>query len=522
VTSHFDLLVVGSGVAGLSAALELNPSMRVCVVTKANVTTSTTQWAQGGVAAVVSGEDSFADHIADTLAAGVGLCNADAVNVLVTEGPQRVAELAARGAQFDLDSKGKFELAREGGHRWPRVIHAGGSATGAEIERALVMAMQHRVEEVFDFSMASELLVENGRCVGVIVIGKDQSRREITANNVLLATGGACQIYSVTTNPTLATGDGMAAALRAGAVVADCEFVQFHPTALYSQREPRPLMTEALRGHGAVLRTINGDRFVDEMLPRDVVSRAITAQMQNDQSAHCWLDATTLNDFEHRFPNLFSILQNEGISPDKDWIPVAPAAHYFCGGIATDLNGATSLPGLWAAGEVACTGVHGANRLASNSLLEGMVFGSRVAHAINANLSATETGALADVHKTSRKLSLSDFWSNHATSSVSKIDPSRLSDVRRAIQDTMTQNAAVIRSAESLQTALDQLNKLATDQDSLEANDSLAGYEVENLLLCAAAVLVSAQSRTESRGAHWRADWPETNPQMAERTALLP
>lgn len=522
MTSHFDLLVVGSGVAGLSAALELNPSMRVCVVTKANVTTSTTQWAQGGVAAVVSGEDSFADHIADTLAAGVGLCNADAVNVLVTEGPQRVAELAARGAQFDLDSKGKFELAREGGHRWPRVIHAGGSATGAEIERALVMAMQHRVEEVFDFSMASELLVENGRCVGVVVIGKDQSRREITANNVLLATGGACQIYSVTTNPTLATGDGMAAALRAGAVVADCEFVQFHPTALYSQREPRPLMTEALRGHGAVLRTINGDRFVDEMLPRDVVSRAITAQMQNDQSAHCWLDATTLNDFEHRFPNLFSILQNEGISPDKDWIPVAPAAHYFCGGIATDLNGATSLPGLWAAGEVACTGVHGANRLASNSLLEGMVFGSRVAHAINANLSATETGALADVHKTSRKLSLSDFWSNHATSSVSKIDPSRLSDVRRAIQDTMTQNAAVIRSAESLQTALDQLNDLATDQDSAGANDSLAGYEVENLLLCAAAVLVSAQSRTESRGAHWRADWPETNPQMAERTALLP
>ena len=522
MTSHFDLLVVGSGVAGLSAALELNPSMRVCVVTKANVTTSTTQWAQGGGAAVVSGEDSFADHIADTLAAGVGLCNADAVNVLVTEGPQRVAELAARGAQFDLDSKGKFELAREGGHRWPRVIHAGGSATGAEIERALVMAMQHRAEEVFDFSMASELLIENGRCVGVIVIGKDQSRREITANNVLLATGGACQIYSVTTNPTLATGDGMAAALRAGAVVADCEFVQFHPTALYSQREPRPLMTEALRGHGAVLRTINGDRFVDEMLPRDVVSRAITAQMQNDQSAHCWLDATTLNDFEHRFPNLFSILQNEGISPDKDWIPVAPAAHYFCGGIATDLNGATSLPGLWAAGEVACTGVHGANRLASNSLLEGMVFGSRVAHAINANLSATETGALADVHKTSRKLSLSDFWSNHSTSSISKIDPSRLSDVRRAIQETMTQNAAVIRSAESLQTALDQLNDLATDQDSAGANDSLAGYEVENLLLCAAAVLVSAHSRTESRGAHWRADWPETNPQMAERTALLP
>jgi len=372
VNAELDLLVVGSGVAGLSAAVRAAAQLgvRVGVLTKGPLEQSTTRWAQGGVAAVLGGDPDSTDlHLADTLAAGAGLCDVDAVRVLVEEGPIRVRDLVALGARFDRDADGKFELAREGGHSLPRIVHAGGVATGAEIERALVAAVRSEATEIHEHAFALDLVIENARCVGIRAALADGTVEVIRARNILLASGGAGQVFSVTTNPLEATGDGIAMALRAGAAVADVEFVQFHPTALHHPRMPRPLLSEALRGHGALILDINGERFVDEMLPRDQVSRAMVRQMIKLHTDHCLLDVSGLDEFNVRFPTIAAMLTGLGFDPATDLLPIAPAAHYLCGGIVTDLNGASSVPGLWAAGEVACSGVHGANRLASNSLL---------------------------------------------------------------------------------------------------------------------------------------------------------
>ncbi|HEX9970184.1 MAG TPA: FAD-binding protein, partial [Acidimicrobiales bacterium] len=381
-----DLLVLGSGVAGLSAAVRAaasEPGMRVGVLTKADLEQSATRWAQGGVAAVLGGDEDSTDlHLADTLAAGAGLCDVDAVRVLVQEGPTRVNELIALGAVFDRDHEGRLLKAREGGHSMPRIVHAGGAATGAEIERALVEAVRANVEIVLEGWFAIDLLVEDGRCRGVVACHPGGERRTLRATHTLVATGGAGQVFAVTTNPVQATGDGVAMALRAGAAVADVEFMQFHPTALHHPAMPRPLLSEALRGHGALLRDAKGERFVDELQPRDIVSRAMTARMLEQGVEHLWLDATGLESFDARFPTIAASVREIGLDPAADWLPIAPAAHYLSGGIVTDLDGASDLPGLWACGEVACTGVHGANRLASNSLLEGMVFAPRVVEAI--------------------------------------------------------------------------------------------------------------------------------------------
>jgi L-aspartate oxidase len=385
--SELDLLVIGSGVAGLSAAVRAARGMglSVGVVSKADLDLATTRWAQGGVAAALSGDPEEIDlHLADTLSAGAGLCDVEAVRVLVDEGPARVEDLIALGAVFDHDEQGRLELAREGGHSVARVIHAGGAATGAEIERALVEAVHRTAAVIHERAFAFDLVVERGRCRGVRAVDEAGAPLEVRARHVLLATGGSGQLFAVTTNPTVATGDGVAMALRSGAAVADLEFFQFHPTALHHPSMPRPLLSEALRGHGALLRDVDGNRFVDEMLPRDVVSRAITARILSDGVDHVWLDATALGEFSVRFPTIAADLARIGLDPARDWLPVAPAAHHQCGGVLTDLDGATTLPGLWAAGEVSCTGVHGANRLASNSLLEGMVFGARVVEAIEA------------------------------------------------------------------------------------------------------------------------------------------
>ncbi|MCU1345901.1 MAG: L-aspartate oxidase, partial [Acidimicrobiia bacterium] len=361
--------------AGLSAAVRAasEAGMRVGVLSKADLHQTATRWAQGGVAAVLGGDPDSTDlHLADTLDAGAGLCDVDAVRILVDEGPRRVAELIALGAIFDRDADGTLQLAREGGHSLPRIVHAGGAATGAEIERALVEAVQSTAAALFERWFALDLLVIDGRCAGVRALSRDGSVHDIRAAHVLLATGGCGQVYAATTNPIESTGDGLAMALRANVACADVEFMQFHPTALQVPRMPKPLLTEALRGHGALLRDAHGERFVDEMRPRDVVSRAETTIMLEQGTDHVWLDATNLEDFAARFPTIAAELTAVGLDPAKDWLPVAPAAHYHCGGVVTDLRGATTLPGLWAAGEVACTGVHGANRLASNSLLEGM------------------------------------------------------------------------------------------------------------------------------------------------------
>ncbi|MBI2710837.1 MAG: L-aspartate oxidase [Actinobacteria bacterium] len=399
--ADLDLLVLGSGVAGLSAAVRAAEThhMRVGVLTKGELSQSATRWAQGGVAAVLHTDPDSTDlHLADTLRAGAGLCDPEAVRVLVDEGPVRVEELIALGAAFDRDEQGRLMLAREGGHSLARVVHAGGAATGAEVERALVAAVQRTAAAIYEFHFAVDLLVEGGRCCGVRAFDPGGGAIEVRAANALITTGGAGQLFAVTTSPVEATGDGIAMALRAGVAVADIEFVQFHPTALHHESMPRPLLSEALRGHGALLRDAKGERFVDELQPRDVVSQAETAVMIAQGVDHVWLDATGLEEFDQRFPTIAAELRSVGLDPATDWLPVAPAAHYTCGGVVTDLVGATSLPGLWAAGEAACTGVHGANRLASNSLLEGMVFGPRAVEAIEAGVvGPAPTGAMRAV-----------------------------------------------------------------------------------------------------------------------------
>ena len=502
---ELDLLVVGSGVAGLSAAVraaELH-GMRVGVVTKAELQQATTRWAQGGVAAVLGGDPDSTDlHLADTLAAGAGLCDVDAVRVLVDEGPARVHELIALGAAFDRDPDGRLQLAREGGHSLPRIVHAGGAATGAEIERTLVDAVRESGRLIYERTFALDLIVEGGRCRGVTAAMETGEVVDVRARHVLLATGGYGQLFAVTTNPSEATGDGLAMALRAGVAVADVEFEQFHPTALHHPAMPRPLLSEALRGHGAKLRDAEGQRFVDELLSRDKVSRAITHRMIEQDVAHLWLDATELESFAERFPTITAELTAVGLDPATDWLPIAPAAHYSCGGVLADLNGATSLPGLWVAGEASCNGVMGANRLASNSLLDGMVFGPRVVESIDAGIDGpAATGAMRSL------LGGGDIGGRALD--VPAAGPAA-PVARDELQRTMTLHAGVLRSAESLEAA-------AASCRADVAGTEPATWEVRNLTTVGRVLCAAALAREESRGAHTRLDRPDLDPALQLR-----
>lgn len=525
--ADLDLLVVGSGVAGLSAAVRAAEShgLRVGVLTKGDLEQSTTRWAQGGVAAVLGGDPDSTDlHLADTLSAGAGLCDIDAVRVLVEEGPGRVRDLITLGAAFDRDDQGRLELAREGGHSLARVVHAGGAATGAEIERALVAAVRRSAAVIHENEFALDLVIEHGRCVGVRAADVSGSTRVVRSRHVLLAAGGAGQLFSVTTNPLEATGDGVAMALRAGVAVADVEFVQFHPTALHHPRMPRPLLSEALRGHGALLRDTNGVQFVDELLPRDQVSRAMTRRMLELDVDHCWLDATGLDHFVERFPTIASALDEVGLDPRRDWLPIAPAAHYLCGGIVTDLDGATTLPGLWAAGEVACSGVHGANRLASNSLLEGMVFGARVVEAVERGVDrAGSTGAMRSVLPVAGGAPIGGR-------AVSSYDPAptlsigstagsaeQVAEARHRLQRAMTTGAGVLRDGESLTRTAVAAEAAAS---VAAAGSGAPSWELANLASVASALLAAARTRAESRGAHTREDFPDTTTEFATRLVI--
>ncbi|MBW3610407.1 MAG: FAD-binding protein [Actinobacteria bacterium] len=522
-----DLLVLGSGVAGLSAAVRAaaRPDLRVGVLTKAALDQATTRWAQGGVAAVLStDEDSTDQHLADTLAAGAGLCDVDAVRVMVDEGPARVHELIALGAVFDRDQGGDLELAREGGHSWPRVVHAGGAATGVEVERALVKAVRATAAAVMEGWFALDLIVESGRCRGVVALDGAGVEEQVRATHVLLATGGAGQVFAVTTNPKESTGDGLAMALRAGVAVADVEFVQFHPTALHHPSAPRPLLSEALRGHGAVVRDARGQRFVDELVTRDELSRAMTARMLDQDVEHLWLDATGLEHFERRFPTIAATVGSVGLDPSTEWLPIAPAAHYLCGGVVTDLDGATSLPGLWACGEAACTGVHGANRLASNSLLEGMVFAPRVVEAIEAGKEvAAPTGAMRAVlgGVGDDDDGLPGRLLSRKSPATTRLPPAG-SDIKTGVvqlQEAMTVGAGVVRTSASLRSTASALDALSEDW---RASPSPAGHEYENLLTVAYTVVAGALARTESRGCHWRADHPSPDPAFRLRLVQAP
>ena len=508
---ELDLLVLGSGVAGLSAAVRAasdGRGLRVGVLTKGELIQSATRWAQGGVAAVLGGDDDSTDlHLADTLKAGAGLCDVDAVRVLVDEGPTRVNELIALGAVFDVDHEGNLLKAREGGHSMPRIVHAGGAATGAEIERALIDAVRATAAAVLEHWFALDLIVENGRCAGVVARDTAGERVEVRATHTILATGGAGQLFAVTTNPPEATGDGIAMAIRAGVAVADVEFMQFHPTALHHPAMPRPLLSEALRGHGALLRDAHGARFVDELQPRDVVSRAMTAVMLEQGVDHLWLDATELENFDARFPTIAASVRSIGLDPSKEWLPIAPAAHYLSGGIVTDLDGASALTNLWACGEAACTGVHGANRLASNSLLEGMVFGARVVEAIARGKSEPEpTGAMRAVLEAAHPAVVVDLPDEPSAAPANDDVAKR----RDRLQRAMTEGAGVLRSATSLSTTAELLRATPAADDA----------ELLNLRTVGLALLAAADARRESRGAHTRTDHPDTSPDYERRLVV--
>ena len=530
-----DVLVLGSGVAGLTAArTAAEAGLSVTVLTKGELAASATRYAQGGVAAALSPNDSPELHFSDTLSAGGGLCDPEAVRVLVGEGPARLRELMALGASFDRAGDGgagaPLALAREGGHSLARVVHAGGDATGFEVERALVAAtIGHPNVTVHEGWLALSLYLERGRVAGVVGIPSDAITPVVMrARHVVLACGGAGQLYSVTTNPSLSTGDGVAMALAAGAAVADVEFMQFHPTALHHPEMPRPLLSEALRGEGALLRDEQGVAFMAaehplaDLAPRDVVSRAMARRLVDRGLEHLWLDATSIDGFPKRFPTIWAHCRDAGLDPTREWLPVAPAAHYLCGGVVTDVDGASSLPGLWACGEVACTGIHGANRLASNSLLEGLVFGHRAAQAIAAGRDGAEhTGAM-------RGLPLEDSApvaiSNRRSFSADGAADERqlmVAMLRDRLQRDMTAFAGVLRDGAGLDRAAAAVTavgaELAAAQsagrwggvESIDHAADRAVAELNNLLTVGRAVVGAATERCESRGCHRRLDFPE-------------
>jgi len=520
-TATADVVVIGSGIAGLTAALELRSKVgRVMLVTKAELVSGSTMWAQGGIAAALAPTDSPAAHLEDTLVAGVGLCDTAAVSVLVNEGPARVRELAGLGAVFDRTADGHHSLTREGGHHADRILHAGGDATGAEISRALAAKLEAVCHdpgiEVIEHALVLDVLTSApdadghpGPVAGVVLHVIGEGSRDgvgaVLAPVVVLATGGIGQVFQSSTNPVQATADGMAAALRAGALLADIEFVQFHPTVLWSgsgMRGQLTLISEAVRGEGALLLDTDGVRFMPEvhplaeLAPRDVVSRAIVRRMAATGADHVWLDARHLGSefLRRRFPTIVERLAEHHLDPGVDLIPVAPAQHYHSGGVLTDLDGRSSLPGLYAVGEVACTGVHGANRLASNSLLEGLVFAHRAARSIAVDWSAGRFVTREPVIRPGRALVAA------AT--------------RPRLQRIATEGPGVLRSAAGLTLAAAKLAAVPTDAhraDGVVVVPQPAEWETTNIHQVATVLTATALTRAETRGGHVRTDFPQTS-----------
>jgi L-aspartate oxidase len=513
-----DFVVMGAGVAGLSAAVELARHGTVLVVTKEAVAESNTHYAQGGIAVAMEGPEDVALHLEDTIAAGDGLVSRQAAEVLVAEGPLRVDELIAWGARFDSHS-GRILNTREAAHSVPRILHADGDATGAEISRSLAEVAQHNTAIRFcEWTTVTGLVVADGRVAGVDYLDRHQHPSRIAARAVLIAAGGAGQVYSDTTNPAVATGDGIALASRAGAELADMEFYQFHPTALFLNGAPRFLLSEALRGEGAWLRNDRGERFMEryhpslELAPRDVVARAVAREGMSEgdrEGRPVYLDMRHVKgmDLHNRFPGISALLAQYGLDLHRDLIPIRPAAHYLMGGIRTDLDGRTSVAGLYAAGEAACTGVHGANRLASNSLLEGLVFGARAAKAML---------------ESQPMLSQFDTPARNATNASTSEEES-VDILITQLQKAMWEHAGLLREEESLREGQAELAKCeaAIVRIAREGKTSRRLCEAKSLCSVANAILKSALARTESRGAHYRSDYPQRDDERFRKHSIF-
>jgi L-aspartate oxidase len=505
-----DVVVLGSGAAGLSAALAARPVRDVLLITKDTLDAGSTGWAQGGLAAVLDPNDSIENHVEDTLAAGAGLCDENAVRTLVNEAPTAIRYLMRLGASFDPGAHEGVALTREGGHSHRRIVHAGGDQSGAEVQRTLDESVRLAGVRIIERAFGLDLVVgtdsRGRRAVAGITValldenGAVESTGTVTARAVVVATGGYGQVYASTSNPPAVTGDGIALAIRAGVPVADLEFIQFHPTVLWRGAEARgqqALISEAVRGEGAILLDAAGRRVMagvhpqEDLAPRDVVAAAISRRMAEAPAGiddHVYLDARRIENFADRFPSITASCLDAGIDPQRELIPVAPAAHYVCGGVRADIDGTTSMPGLYVVGEAACTGVHGANRLASNSLTEGVVAGTRVGRALSWSLPEAVAPSGEDV-------------------------PAGLLDSyhRSALRTAMSKYVGVLRTPEGLKQAQSILDTLASNV-SADIVPARKAFEATNMLTIASAVVAAAQARTESRGCHRRIDVTEPDP----------
>jgi len=508
-----DVLIIGGGVAGLRAAMEVDSQQSVRVITKAGLNESNSRYAQGGIAGVLDEDDTFEEHVTDTITAGGMLCNREIVEKVVHEGPRRIHELIDIGTQFDTED-GRLVLGREGGHRRHRVAHAMGDATGKEIMRALIERVcRLRNVEIWQHTFTIDLLTENGECRGALIWNQRHGKTLIWAKQTILASGGAGQIYRETTNPAIATGDGHAFAYRAGAELRDMEFMQFHPTVLYIAGSNRSLITEAMRGEGARLLDCNGHRFMadfddrGELAPRDIVAQAIVSQMEKTEYSNVFLDMSHLSaEFvRDRFPGIAAACNEFGIDITVDRIPVRPGAHYMIGGLTVDERGQTTLPNLWAAGEVSATGLHGANRLASNSLLEGLVYGALTGEGASK--------AAATIPDSLHGLGIINPALKRPERSHDSLD---LIDIRNSLKSLMWRAAGVRRDAKRLTDAGQKIEQWCRYVFSRQFDEPI-GWELQNSLFVARIMIRAALAREESRGVHLRTDFPTANDELWRR-----
>ena len=511
-----DVIIIGSGAAGLMFAAHSASHHNIIVFTKDVALESNTRYAQGGIAAVLNIQDSYGKHIQDTMNAGAGLCDIDAVRVLVWEAPARIYDLINMGVDFDMADNNALQFTREGGHSDRRILHVG-DMTGQAIETMLlekVIAPGNQIA-IWDHRMVTGLIVVDNICFGIEVINKDGEREKIFAKTVFLATGGAGQLFSVTTNPEIATGDGCVMAYESGAKLENLEFIQFHPTAFHHPPAPSFLISESVRGEGGILRNSAGERFMTEyhpmaeLAPRDIVSRAIVREMQRLGADEVFLDLTHLDKsyIENRFPTIIKMVREYGVDPAKEAIPVAPAAHYMCGGVKTDIDGRSSIQGLYAGGEVACTGVHGANRLASNSLLESVVFAYR--SAVNADryiryLPKSWWEKLEQVQEIPIRRIVEDDGSNYEN---------EIKEIRRKTQDVMWKYCSIRRSNAGLEKGVRHIEDLKSEYNKLVKTETnyMPAIELRNLLVLSGLVLASAMKRTINAGTHYNIDYDSAN-----------